>query len=156
MPKCLMLIGVPGSGKSTWITRFGTDSQHVVISTDNILEQIAQDTNKTYDEVFHHIKDAEKTMWQDFDRYSREQHETIIVDRTNLSIKSRKRFIDIVKARGYSIEAIVFTTPDSAEWNRRSANRPGKTIPSSILASMVTNYKIPTKDEGFDKITFIN
>lgn len=154
MPKCTFLIGVPGSGKSTWLAQQGELENTMAISTDDIISQIAHEYEMTYDEAFWDLtKFAEKVMWRSLeDSAYFEDH--IIIDRTNLSRKSRARFIKFLQ--GYEFEAVVFPTPESEEWNRRLNSRPGKTIPLNVLQSMAKNFDEPSEAEGFSKITYIN
>ena len=89
-----MLIGIPGVGKSTWIEKFFQD-ECFVVSTDNIIQEIADETNSTYDDVFSkYIKVADRMMWESFDKFIEGLYNPIIIDRTNLSIKSRSKFFD--------------------------------------------------------------
>lgn len=156
MPKCIMLIGVPGSGKSTYIRNTFSGSDFSVQSTDNIIQDIADDWGYTYDEVFSElIKFAERAFW-DCISDSAAAGKNIIIDRTNLSVKGRKRFFDFLKSQNYEFEAVVFPTPEESEWKRRLASRPGKTIPSHVLKSMQGSYEAPTEAEGFTTITYIN
>jgi predicted kinase len=50
--KCYQLIGVPGSGKSTWISNQDWVADIPVVSTDNFVEAYAKEQGKTYNEVF--------------------------------------------------------------------------------------------------------
>jgi predicted kinase len=82
------------------------------------------------------------------------------IDRTNLTVKSRRKFIEKLKPHGYQFEAVVFPMPGTEklsqeEWNHRLDSRPGKTIPGYILSSMIEHYEVPTEAEGFDKIIFL-
>ena len=155
MPKCVILIGVPASGKSTWIFHQNLGDNDCVISTDNIIQDIAHEYVMSYDQAFKNlIGFAKEVMWNDFvNAYS--CGDNIYIDRTNLSAKSRKKFIDRLKKQNYSIEAVVFETPEKDEWERRLNSRVGKTIPKHVLDSMVNSYEIPLKSEGFENITFI-
>lgn len=153
MPKCTILVGVPGSGKSTWI------KEHMplanVMSTDTIIENVAHSYGMTYDEGFKElISFAEKVMWRRM-TWSIAEQVDFVIDRTNMTAKGRKKFIDYIKPFGYEFEAVVFTTPDQDEWERRLNSRPGKTIPKHVLDSMVNSFQMPTEDEGFAKITVI-
>lgn len=155
MPKCYILIGVPGSGKSTWIKEQEFLDDTWVMSTDNIIEAIASMCGMTYNECFSDlIKFADKVMWADL-KLAAEGGDTIYIDRTNMSEKSRKKFISFLKPYGYTFEAIDFETPEDEEWERRLASRPGKTIPKHVLEAMADNYEMPLMSEGFEKITFI-
>ena len=160
MPKCTLLVGVPGSGKSTWLNEQKFLDNTWIISTDNTIEAIASMCGMTYDQCFSDlIKFADKVMWADL-KQAAENGERIYIDRTNLSAKSRAKFIQKLKLHGYEIECVVFPFPGSAdlpreEWFQRLMNRPGKTIPPQVLDSMVYNYEMPLESEGFSKITYI-
>jgi len=56
-PVLWMLVGVPGSGKSTWIEETeldeGQGQDTVILSTDDYIEHIASIRGTTYNEVFH-------------------------------------------------------------------------------------------------------
>ncbi len=83
-----------------------------------------------------------------------------IIDRTNLTVKSRAKFIQKLKLHNYEIEAVVFPEVGSEalskeEWKRRLDSRPGKTIPQEVLDQMVDSYEIPLMSEGFSKITVL-
>lgn len=159
MPKCTLLVGVPASGKSTWYDKNKT-AESVVISTDNIIEFMGSLFGFTYDQIFNDsIKLAEKIMWKRLE-WNAERGNPVVIDRTNLSVKSRKNFIDYLKPYGYEFEAVVFPFPGTdefpeAEWFRRLDSRQGKTIPNAVLASMVNSAQMPTEEEGFTKITVL-
>lgn len=153
MPKCTILVGVPGSGKSTWLFNQDYVEDRYIASTDDIIQSIAFGFGMTYDEGFKDlIKFAEKVMWKELADFA-EDGERIYIDRTNLTAKSRKKFIDFLKPYGYEFEAVYFETPETDEWARR-LYRPGKTIPDHVLESMADNIEIPTMDEGFATILF--
>lgn len=146
LPKCTMLVGVPASGKSTYAVVSGLASSCVYISTDDIIEAIALDNGFTYDEIFKDaIGLAEKIMWKQL-QYCHDKGWDVVIDRTNLTKKSRARFIRFLT--GYEFEAVVFPTPDN--WEERLASRPGKTIPQNVLNSMKLDY--PVLEEGFSCI----
>jgi predicted kinase len=116
------------------------------------LEEIAKDAGMTYDEVFKdNIKIADKLFWQEL-QASIDRNEKIVVDRTNLTVKSRKRIIDMAKAKDYFISAEVFETHfhDNAKWKEFLGAREGKTVPSNVIGSMMFSYERPTYDEGID------
>lgn len=154
MPKAYILIGLPGVGKSTWVEDhlyFNKELTYVV-SSDNIIEDIATTYGKTYNQAFASlIEFADKTSFELFNKYVGVEA-NIIVDRTNLTKKGRKRFLDILKKNGYEIEAVVFEKPDDKEWTRRLNDRPGKSIPSEVLDRMEKSFQYPEIEEGFDRI----
>ena len=151
MSKFYMLIGVPASGKSTWRAEHGGDAD--VISTDDIIEQTAQASGRTYNEAFkENIKFATEIA------NSRAKHafatgNDVIWDQTNLTPKSRKPKLAMVPDE-YEKIAVVFLTPDEAEWQRR-LDRPGKSIPQNILMGMRDSMVFPDPEEGFDRIEVV-
>ena len=154
MPKCTILVGVPASGKSTWLAENMTDRSHIV-STDRVIDGLASIYGFTYNEIFREtIRFADMVMvkWmmgaveEDYDLY---------IDRTNMSAKSRAQFINKLKKYGYEFECVVFPTPEPEEWKRRLDSRPGKIIPQEAIDRMVKGYDVPTEKEGFKKITFL-
>jgi predicted kinase len=154
MPKCTILVGVPGSGKSTWHRIKYGDYATNVASTDKIIEDVASDYGMTYNEGFKElIGFAEKTMWRQITSYQMRGLD-FIIDRTNLSAKSRAKFIQKLKLHRYEIECVVFQTPEPEEWKRRLDSRPGKTIPQEALDRMVDSYEMPLMSEGFTRITY--
>lgn len=159
MPKCTILVGVPASGKSTWFSKNKTATM-APISTDNIIEFMGSLFGFTYDQIFSDsIKLADKIMWKRLE-WNAERSNDVVIDRTNLTAKSRKKFIDYLKPYGYEFEAVVFPLPGTIEfseeeWFRRLDSRQGKTIPNAVLASMVNSAQMPSEEEGFTKITVL-
>ena len=149
MPKLFMLIGVPGSGKSTWIRSRNHDA--VIASTDDKIEAAAAAQGKTYNEVFDaEIKAANAAMREDVKQAVKDKRD-IIWDQTNLTAKTRRGKMGQVP-KSYERIALFFPTPDGEELQRRLASRPGKTIPAHVIASMLASLQPPMIDEDFDAI----
>lgn len=150
MAKCFMLIGVPGSGKSTWISQQDWAKDCVIISTDNHVERFAADRGSTYNEVFkEYMPRAVELMAQDVIA-ARKLGKNIIWDQTSTTRASRARKFRMLP--DYEHIAVVFPTPAPEELMRRLSNRPGKDIPQHVVNGMIKNFEMPTEDEGFDEI----
>ena len=152
MPTLYMLIGVPGSGKSTWIKAQNFDwGRTTVASTDDEIEAMAVRAGKTYNDVFQDsIKNATASMMQKVHNALRSGMD-VVWDQTNTTVKSRKQKLELFPA-SYRKVAVVFPTPGSVEWGRRLASRPGKNIPDGVVASMNRGMQLPTAAEGFDEV----
>ena len=152
-----ILVGPPASGKTTWIQK-AFQGEVFTVSTDDIIQEIADDDDLTYDEAFtKYIKAAERIMWEDFDHFVAGEYEPIVVDRTNMSVKSRRKFFERLrnfhKGHGYKIHAVVFPKPEGEEYERRLNSRPGKTIPEAVINGMLAAFQMPTTEEGFDTVS---
>ena len=152
MPKCYQLVGVPGSGKSTWIKNQDWAKDCVVVSTDAFVEDYAKECGSTYSEVFDDYMPTAVQLMADQVVRAREAGRNIIWDQTSVSIPSRTKKFNMLP--DYEHIAVVFSTPDSSELDRRLASRPGKTIPKHVIRSMIKNFDMPSEDEGFKEIWY--
>jgi predicted kinase len=149
MPKLFMLIGVPGSGKSTWIREHSHEA--VIASTDDYIEAVAAAQGLTYNEVFEtEIKAATAALRETVKQAVRDKRD-IIWDQTNLTAKTRRGKLGQVP-KSYERIALFFPTPDGAELERRLAGRAGKTIPVGVMTSMIASLEPPGPGEDFDEI----
>jgi len=150
MPKCYQLIGVPGSGKSTWIKNQDWSKDCVVVSTDEFVEDYAKECGSTYSEVFDDYMPTAVSLMADKVIRARDAGKDIIWDQTSTSVNSRVRKFKMLP--DYEHIAIVFKTPDEGELKRRLDSRPGKIIPDNVIRGMIENFQMPTEDEGFAEI----
>jgi predicted kinase len=151
--KCYQLIGVPGAGKSTWVSTQEWTNECAYISTDKHVEEYAKTQDKTYSEVFvEYMPKAVVLMAQDVVT-AREAGKDIIWDQTSTTVKSRTRKFRML--RDYEHIAVVFKTPEHAELMRRLMSRPGKDIPDHVIASMIAGWEDPTEEEGFKEIWYV-
>jgi len=154
--KCYFLIGVPSSGKTTWIKQNADllDGFRIV-STDDIIEEYALSTGSTYNKVFEdYSKTATKLMNENIDVYTA-NGENIVWDQTNLTKSSRSRKLS--RLNGYDVTAVVFATPTriSARLRRREEET-GKHIPLHRVHNMIDTFDYPSIDEGFSEIITVS
>ena len=151
MAELLMLIGVPGSGKSTWVKENCDPLAYNLISSDNYIDKVAEKEGITYNEAFQkHIKKATEDM-NKMAKYAFDNDRSVIWDQTNLTAKSRKAKLAMVP-KHYKQITLYFTVPKDEEHKRRLDSRPGKTIPHHILKNMIESAEPPSYDEGFDHV----
>lgn len=152
MPKCYQLIGVPGSGKSTWIKNQDWAKDCKVVSTDTHVEVYAHTQGKTYSEVFTEFMPTAVDLMALDVIEARKSGKDIIWDQTSVNVKSRKRKFAMLP--DYEHIAVVFKTPEHTELMRRLFSRPGKDIPDHVIASMIASFEMPTEEEGFKEIWY--
>lgn len=133
--KADIMIGLPGTGKSTLVKSLITDS--VYIYNTDALEMAEAG-----------LGSALKAKMN------------IIFDRTNLSRRGRAKILN--RLEGYEVTAHMVWHPDVCkisdlkEWTYRLNHRPGKHISDEVLKQMQNSFVEPLLSEGFDKIIHYN
>lgn len=162
-PKCYFLIGLPASGKSTYVKNvilknYDNENQYHIASTDDIIEDIALNTKSNYNTVF---KEVPFSIIQEiFDNKLKDafsKNKDVIWDQTNLSKKSRKKKVSIIPEH-YEKIAIVFDIDEEVR-KERSIKRDiqeKKHIPNHIVENMkkTADYDV-YRDETFHKVIII-
>lgn len=154
-PTLYMMIGLPGSGKSTVIRRM-TDKigyPHAILSTDFYVEGYAKAQGKDYNEVFKEAMPfAELNLQADLAN-AIDKNIDIYWDQTNLSKKTRAKKLAKIPA-SYRKVAVVVSVSDETlqkQLDKRVADG-GKYISPDVVQSMRNTYEEPSLDEGFDDI----
>ena len=140
--EAIILIGSPGSGKSTFCENNLTTKGYI---------RINQDTLKTREKV---IKCMEQNL---------KEGKNIVIDSTNPQKNGRIEFIKICKKYGYYVRAFNLDIPKELAMhlnNLRSINKNRKHLSGYVNAipihSFYKNYEEPSKSEGFDEIVKVN
>jgi predicted kinase len=143
--RVVVLVGLPGSGKSTWLEQTGS----VGLSSDAIRRLLADDeTDQTiHDRVFETL------------RYLLRQRLGIgrpvtYVDATNLTPEERRPYIAMGKSYGCAVEAVFFDVP--AEVCRERNARRNRVVPEEAMAKMAAKLVPPEEKEGFDRVVRVS
>jgi predicted kinase len=154
MNKLYVLVGVPASGKSTWIQNQAWAKDIPVVSTDHFVEAYAKEQGKTYSEVFEEYMPIAVRLMANQALICQANKKDVIWDQTSTSIATRAKKIRMLP--NYYKIAVVFKTPPADELMVRLASRPGKIIPLEVVASMAKKLEEEpvTKEEGFDEIWY--
>lgn len=112
MRHLFLLLGAPGSGKSTFIKKY--DLESYTISTDNIRKLFLGETVGYVDGEVKHIIDNTKyqkkvfNLVYDLTKERMENGYTTFIDATNLNNKTRKKFLNLAKEYNYRLNVIPF------------------------------------------------
>lgn len=160
MPNFVMLVGLPGSGKSSLrellIRKDGLYPNAEVLSTDDIVQSIADEQGVTYNDVFQDaIQEATKRINIRMQELAQAGTTDLILDQTNLTRKSRFNKLQPFMRANWSRHAYVVCDPGEDELNLRLASRPGKNIPEEAISRMRSQFQEPNRDEGFDTVSYI-
>ena len=152
-PILYVLVGLPGSGKSTWTRAINKDGSFTIVSS----EKHARSQGLTYSDVFDaYSKTATVLMNQKF-KEAVANNDNIIWDQTNMTAKKRKNILMQIP-KNYKKIAVVFKIDEAelqARLDKRSKDE-GKTIPPFVMTSMARSFEMPTKAEGFNEVIQAN
>jgi predicted kinase len=153
-PKLYMLIGVPGSGKSSWVRNQYWAGDCTIVSTDYFVEKYAHETSKTYMEVFDEYMPIAVQLMARQVETARENRRDIIWDQTSTTVATRKKKFNMLP--DYYAIAVVFRTPQREDLDNRlrSRSRNGKVIPDDVIEKMIAGFEMPTIEEGFKEIWY--
>lgn len=148
---CILMVGLPGSGKSTF-TKNIKDKNIVIINRDNIIQSIYPDL--TYAEAFSKVNQKEVDMI--LERNIKEAvacNKNIVIDMTNVTCVSRLRKIEMVRDfnPNYMFGVVVLKTP--IEECIKNSNKKG--IPGKVVIDMANRFSEPQKNEGYEYIHII-
>lgn len=149
MSKLIMMVGVPGSGKSTWIQNNKEDTD-IVISRDAIRFSMLKDG----EEYFSHEGDVfTEFVWQIATALA--GGHTVIADATHLNKSSRAKVLNKVRKLADEIEAIVIDVDLITALERNDMREGRALVPRGVIRRMYIQMEMPEESEGFNKITFI-
>jgi predicted kinase len=142
--KVVVLVGLPGSGKSTYLERMGAAG----LSSDAVRKLLADDESDQtiHDRVFRTVR-----------HLLRERLEigraVTYIDATNLKPEERRPYVEIGKSYGCVVEAVFFDVPLDVCRERNAAR--ARVVPDDALTAMAAKLVPPSEAEGFDRVTVV-
>ena len=146
MATLILMVGIPGSGKSTY-TKTKIERRVRILSSDAIRKELFDDEND---------QEHNDIVFETLYNRAREHLEAgrdVLIDATNNNKKNRKRTLEHFADLNIKRKAIVIETPVDVCIKRDK--RRERTVGTEVINKFAENFEYPTKDEGFDEISII-
>ncbi|MGA2118197.1 MAG: AAA family ATPase [Bryobacteraceae bacterium] len=142
--RIIVLVGLPGSGKSTYLEKVGGTG----LASDKIRLWLADDETD---------QSAQGRVFQTLRYLLRQRLEigrpVTYIDATNLTVRERRPYLEIARKRGCTAEAVFFDVPFEVCCARNRRRR--RVVPDDVLMRMSARLSPPTAEEGFARITVV-
>ena len=156
-----LMVGVPASGKSTWIHKQmgNNNNKSICISRDEVRKSMVGEdvSNANY-------FSRETEVFAEFAKQINDAislgYEHIYIDATHISVASRTKILNrLYTNKNSALILEVFMTPVEECLRRNEARTGFARVPDSAIANMARDFKHPTREEfttrtyGFDRIS---
>lgn len=145
MKRLTMMIGLPRSGKSTWVKK--SKGEAAVIAADDFRQLI-------YGQRFY--ADGEGMVWATRDTCLKillQQGIDIIIDETNTTAETRAKIIKLASKYGYEVFGIFMDTAASVCRDRAEASKQEDLL--QVIDRMEFQFALPVMSEGFKNLVAI-
>lgn len=147
MPQFRMLMGLPGSGKSTYARNFvASHKGWVHLSSD----QISQSHFASADHI-----DSQNVFAKMYQQTAAalKAEQNVIYDATNLASKRRRSLLNRLKNFQVDSEAVVFLTPYPILKARNQKRIQQERVPDEAIERYIRSFQFPKLNENFAKVT---
>lgn len=146
LPKCIVMVGVSGSGKSYHANKIAEKENGVVFSSDALRGELYGDENDQS-----HNNEVFNELHRRIRNHLREGG-VAIYDATNLSMKRRMAFLQELKRIPCEKEAVVVLASRDKCIEQNDARE--RRVPHSVIDKQIKQFQCPQKFEGWDNIRF--
>ena len=144
-------VGLPGSGKSTYVKNFIKDKDIEYLSSDSLRAVYgkSEEDQTVTPLVFGHIKRKVDELLKD--------GKNVLVDATSVNRKERSDYINTAKKYGAKVVAIVFKMDRQGliERNKKRGEQGGRVVPDFVIDKMLNKFEEPSYSEGIDVIIYV-
>ena len=139
--RIVLLVGLPGSGKSTYLERLGVKA----LSSDAVRGLLADNEN---DQSIH--REVFATLRYLLRRRLALRRPVTYLDATHLTVRERRPYVKMGQLYGCAVEAVFFDVPLEVCRERNRGRR--RVVPEDVLERMAAKLTPPTIEEGFSAV----
>lgn len=147
-PVCFVMVGLPGSGKSTWARR----TKLPMASSDAHIERMCKLESISYSEGFiRFYSDAVKQMNEEVKELISSES-PFVWDQTNLTKKKRRKILSALNEKYYAVAVVLDAPVEQCVRRRKEGNFDHKEVAERIIRDMAGDRSEVSLDEGFQSI----
>lgn len=140
-PKVILLVGLPGSGKSTYATAQGWP----ILASDELRRVLLDDArdqtaNRTVFVLLRHLLHMRLEL----------RRPVTCIDATNLTPYERRPYIKIAQMHDAEVEAVYLDVPIEV-CQQRNLGR-DRVVPPDVVEKMSKRLQVPSIEEGFSAV----
>lgn len=138
----IVMVGLPGSGKSTYVAELEKDG-YIVHASDRVRAEMGDETDQehngeVFDILYKRVKDDLSVG------------KNVVLDCTNLRRKNRRHLLRMLERIPCYKKCVIAATPfEECICNNAGRERQ---VPEFVLWKMLCNFQMPTTAEGFDEV----
>lgn len=151
MKRLWLLVGAPGSGKSTYLTQQRA-ANSAIVSRDLIRYSLVKENEPYFSKEPLVYRKLLEEAWS---ALTNSKITDVFIDQTSLTKASRAKLINALKARhAYwdELNALVFILPLQRTLNQNALRTGRERVPERQVIEMYNSLEAPTKKEGFNNL----
>jgi len=134
-PEIIIMMGYPGSGKTTVAIEICNGDKYIHLKGDDFKSNTPKMIKASLDSI--------------------KEKKSVVFDATNSSVKKRKLYIDFAEKHDYSVRCIHLTTPLDISYKRNKGREDKKQVPKIAYSVYKKHYEEPKEEEGFTLQTIL-
>eukprot|EP00062_Callorhinchus_milii_P026417 gi/632988493/ref/XP_007883143.1/ PREDICTED: heterogeneous nuclear ribonucleoprotein U-like protein 2 [Callorhinchus milii] len=156
----IMMVGMPGSGKTTWVKKHvaeNPEKRYSVLGTNNILDKMrvkGLEGQPTLTEPKHVLIQQATQCMSKMIQVAACKKRNYILDQSNVYSSAQRR--KLVPFKGFSRKAVV-VCPTEEDWKARMQMKleEGEDVPDFAVLEMKANYNLPEPGDLLDEVMYV-
>lgn len=157
-PFIIFLVGLPCSGKSTFVDSFLTpwlakqETYADILSSDDIISHVAAVSKTTFSSVYSNLVNDATNIIDSRLSLSSYMKLNIVYDQFNLTRKTRKQKLELLNYKTDYFKIAITFNENHDVISKRNENRTGRAVKSSLIKDLSNRFSPVIAEEGFDLI----